>query len=246
MSANSETRRRRWFGKAAVLIGEPSWVLFSFFFVAILVYSSMTALPALEAAGESTLGQLVLGAIVYVLVVCLAVLPLFMTRTKQYVFKTLGVDRRPGVTILWWPLLAWGAYMAATIFVMYAVTFIPWIDGQEAQDVGFKDLTQPFEYVLAFIALVVLPPIAEELLFRGYLFGRLRQRFGFWLTTLVVSVVFGLVHMQWNVGIDVAILSIFLCTLREVTGSLWASMALHAIKNGVAYVALFILPLLGS
>ena len=92
---------------------------------------------------------------------------------------------------------------------------------------------------------MVLPPIAEELLFRGYLFGRLREQFGFWFTTLIVSIAFGFVHFQWNVGIDTAVLSVFLCYLRERTGSIWASMILHAIKNGFAYFLLFIAPLIG-
>lgn len=245
MSANLATKSKRWFGSAALLIGEPSWILFSFFFVAALVYASITAIPALEGIVESTLGQLGVGALIYVLVVCLAILPLVLTRSKRYLAKTLGVDQKPGVNIIWLPLLGWASYMAVVILVMYIVTFVPWIDGNQVQDVGFENLSQPFEYILAFVALVILPPIAEELLFRGYLFGRLRQRFGFWLTTAVVSVVFGIVHLQWNVGIDVAILSVFLCTLREMTGSVWACMVLHAIKNGVAYLALFILPLLG-
>jgi membrane protease YdiL (CAAX protease family) len=98
---------------------------------------------------------------------------------------------------------------------------------------------------MAFIALVILPPVAEELLFRGYLFGHLRTTMGFWTTSLVVSAAFGFIHGQWNVGIDTFILSLFLCYLRETTGSLWASMLLHGIKNGVAYFFLFIAPMIG-
>ena len=37
------------------------------------------------------------------------------------------------------------------------------------------------------------------------------------------------------------VLSLVLIYLREKTGSLWASITLHAIKNGVAFVALFAL-----
>jgi membrane protease YdiL (CAAX protease family) len=42
-------------------------------------------------------------------------------------------------------------------------------------------------------------------------------------------------------GLDTFILSLFLIYLREKTDGLWASMALHALKNGVAFVALFVL-----
>lgn len=246
MSANLVTESR---GKIAtsfaILVGEPAWVLFSFFFIAALVYGAFSALPSLESLAETTLGQLGIGALVYTLVLGFAILPLIVLRSKSAVLQTLGIDRRPNWDVLWLPPLAWTAYMLSTIVVLAAITQLaPWIDAEQVQDIGFDNLTLPYEYVLAFIALVILPPLAEELLFRGYLFGRLRKRFGFLVTTAVVSVIFGLVHLQWNVGIDVAVLSIYLCLLREVTGSVWASIFLHSIKNGVAYFALFIFPLL--
>ena len=143
-------------------------------------------------------------------------------------------------------VVMWVLYMSTTIIVgIIAKLVLPWLDVDQEQQVGFQDISQPLEYVAAFIALVILPPVAEELLFRGYLFGRIRERAGFWLTTAVVSIVFGLVHLQWNVGIDVAVLSVFLCYLRERTGSVWSSIALHAVKNSVAYFFLFIGPLIG-
>ena len=41
--------------------------------------------------------------------------------------------------------------------------------------------------------------------------------------------------------LDTFILSLVLIYLREKTGGLWASITLHAFKNGVAFVALFAL-----
>lgn len=246
MSASSATKRNQFFGKAAILVGEPSWVLFSFFFVAAVVYGYIiSSFKPLLDASESTLGQMVVGALIYVLVVGLVVMPTIMTRKREYLRKVLGVLRRPTSVIWWLPFLMWAGYMVVTLAVSSAAAFLPFVDSEQLQNVGFDNLTHPYEYILAFFALVILPPVAEELLFRGYLFGRLREKFGFWLTTLVVSVVFGLVHLQWNVGIDVAVLSVFLCYLRERTGSIWASMVLHGIKNGLAYFLLFIAPLLG-
>ncbi len=42
-------------------------------------------------------------------------------------------------------------------------------------------------------------------------------------------------------AIDTFVLSLVLIYLREKTGGLWSSMLLHAIKNGVAFTALFVL-----
>jgi membrane protease YdiL (CAAX protease family) len=246
MSVNLVAKLRRLFGGIITLIGESSWVLFCFFVVAAVVFGLLlNYVPVLEDFFDTTLGQLLAGGLIYALVVLVVVLPIWLLRGHTYVRTVLGLVKKPTISILWLPLLMWAAYMGATIIVAIGASFLPWVDPEQKQNVGFEGLTQPVEYVIAFLALVVLPPIAEELLFRGYLFGRLRERFGFWLTTVVVSAVFGFVHMQWNVGIDVAVLSVFLCYLRERTGSLWASMVLHGIKNGLAYFLLFIAPLLG-
>ena len=107
-------------------------------------------------------------------------------------------------------------------------------------------MASQFEYVLAFISLVIVAPFAEEVLFRGYLFGKLQKYTSVWLSILITSLLFAVVHFQWNVGIDVFVLSIVLCLLRIVSGSLWPAILLHMVKNGVAFYFLFINPSLLS
>jgi membrane protease YdiL (CAAX protease family) len=103
---------------------------------------------------------------------------------------------------------------------------------------------------LAFFTLVVLAPVAEETLFRGYLFGKLKHSVPVWAAALITSVLFGLVHVafsaqpDWPLALDTFVLSLMLCTLRQVSGSLWASMLLHMIKNGVAFYILFLSPII--
>lgn len=248
MSASLAAKFRSFLAKLLMIVGESSWVLFVFFFVAGVVFGLLFALvPAFADFVEvSPLGQLLFGGLIYAIVCAVVVLPVATRRKWSGVKQLLGIAKKPGRSILWLPIAMWGLYMVVTIAIgALTQVLLPWVDVNQEQQVGFEALSQPYEYVAAFIALVVVPPLAEELLFRGYLFGRLRERFGFWLTAIVVSVVFGFVHGQWNVGIDVAVLSIFLCYLRERTGSIWAGVALHAIKNGIAYFFLFIGPLIG-
>jgi abortive infection protein len=88
----------------------------------------------------------------------------------------------------------------------------------------------------------VLTPLFEELIFRGFLYGKLRIRaVPWWLSAVVVSALFGLAHMQWNVAIDVFCLSMVACALREVTGSIWAGTLLHIIKNMIAFIIKFVI-----
>ena len=247
MSENSATRLKRFGVSALVLLGDPFWVVFSFVFMSSVLFIGVVKnIPTLETFFSTSLGQLATGVIIYALVLIMVVAPFLSRSGKLALAKVLGVLQKPRWDILWLPIAFWAAYMFFSIIVSAIVSkLIPSIDQMQSQDVGFSDISQPLEYILAFVALVVLPPFFEELLFRGYLFGRLRSRFGFWVTTLMVSATFGLVHGQWNVGIDVAVLSVFLCMLREKTGSVWYGMVVHAVKNGLAYFLLFIAPLLG-
>ena len=112
---------------------------------------------------------------------------------------------------------------------------------QQAQDVGFHGLYQFHEYALAFICLVVLAPICEEILFRGWLYGKLRFRMPMVPAMLIVSALFGIMHGQWNVGVTVFAMSLGMCLMRELTGTIWSGVILHMIKNGIAFYALFVL-----
>lgn len=134
-------------------------------------------------------------------------------------------------------ILVGGAIMALAEALLSRFS---WFDANQAQDVGFKLLNSPIDRIIAFVALVVIAPICEEIIFRGWLYGKLRSKMSIWAAILVVSVFFGIMHGQWNVGINVFALSIFLCLEREITGTIYASIITHMIKNGIAYAMLYI------
>ena len=137
--------------------------------------------------------------------------------------------------------------LAAAGFVVYFVlagllvalfSLFPWFDPDEVQDIGFAGLANMPERILALISLVFVAPIAEEIIFRGWLYDKLRSRVGIWLAILLVSVLFGLAHGTWNVGINVFALSVVMCLIRELTGTIYGGMILHILKNAVAFYLL--------
>ena len=125
----------------------------------------------------------------------------------------------------------------------------PWFDAEQTQEVGFSVYLAGIDRVVAFIILIVVAPIAEELIFRGWLYGKLRpmlsarmsDRASMLISIFLVSLLFGIVHLQWNVGVNVFAMSIVLCGLREITGTVYAGILTHMIKNGVAFYLLYIL-----
>jgi membrane protease YdiL (CAAX protease family) len=132
-------------------------------------------------------------------------------------------------------------YMMITILVSASIrVFIPEVNLDQEQDLGLNSVSGAL-LLLTFLALVVVAPIAEELLFRGFLYGRLNsRRLKPIISAIITSLLFGLVHGQINVGIDTFLLSMVMIYLLEKRQSLWVTILLHAIKNGVAFLALFV------
>ncbi len=96
----------------------------------------------------------------------------------------------------------------------------------------------PLVNALAVIVLVtVIAPIGEELFFRGFFYGSLRNWRGPILAGVLTGAVFGLIHVgSAPIGylVPLAIFGAGLCLLYELTGSLYPAIALHALNNSIA------------
>lgn len=157
-------------------------------------------------------------------------------RSKHIAYALLGF-------VVYLPL----NYMAVTLIKM----LIPSLDTGQAQQLGFAAASGQLDLLLIFISLVILPPLVEELVCRGFLYSGLRTKLTMVPASLIVSGLFALPHLQfdsgkpllWIAAIDTFILSMVLVYVREKSGSLWPAIGLHAIKNGIAFVAIFILHL---
>lgn len=233
--------RKRAFG---YLIGLPLWVGATFIAAQLMIVFGIMLLGELGVplpADNDVVFNTVVAALVYTLTLVMVVgLPYKLAR-RRTTRKDLGLTR----LVSWLDILLTPA--AIVIYFIFSATLIylvslvvPGIDLDEAQEVGFSDLSGRMQYVLAFLTLVVIAPIAEEILFRGYLFGKLKKHVPIWLAIMVTSALFALAHGQWNVALDTFALSIVLCVLREMTGSIWAGILLHMAKNGIAFYFLFI------
>ena len=130
-------------------------------------------------------------------------------------------------------------------------SLFPWFDAEQTQNVGFIPYVLGFDRIVAFVVLVVVAPVIEELIFRGWLYGKLRSMLSakmsdmasMLISIFLVSLLFGIVHLQWNVGVNVFAMSILLCGLREITGTIYSGILMHMIKNGLAFYLLYVIGL---
>ena len=140
-------------------------------------------------------------------------------------------------------------------FIGYLLTaaltsaLIPSLNLNQHQDIGFQHPSGALSMALTFVSLVVLPPLAEETVFRGFVYTGIRRRFPFVLSAITTSILFAIPHLQfgegapllWVAALDTFVLSLVLCYVRERTDSLWPGIFIHALKNGIAFVALFLI-----
>ncbi len=132
------------------------------------------------------------------------------------------------------------------LFLSLALTKViselfPSFNGEQVQDIGFSTSINGIELIAVFVSLIVITPIVEELIFRGILFRGLRKDLPFWSSAIITSLAFALAHAQWNVAIDTFALSLALCYLVEKSESIIPSILLHAIKNSLAFIFLFVI-----
>jgi membrane protease YdiL (CAAX protease family) len=87
------------------------------------------------------------------------------------------------------------------------------------------------------ILAVVMAPLFEETFFRGFLFRGFSNSWG-WVTGACVSAaIFGLAHLQLDVFVPLFALGLALAWVYKRTGSLWTSIAFHALFNALSVLA---------
>ncbi len=124
-------------------------------------------------------------------------------------------------------------------FLLLSVAWAGLVDLDQTQDLPEElGADGPLLNALAVVILVtVVAPLGEELFFRGFFFGALRNWRGPWLAAIITGIVFGGIHVGSSpVGylVPLMIFGAALCMLYEWTGSLYPAIALHAINNAIA------------
>lgn len=154
--------------------------------------------------------------------------------------SSLGIKKSPTFVDIGLAPIGYVIYIIIASVITNLLSLLPWFDANEAQNVGFNGyFITTGERICAILAIVFVAPIAEELIMRGWLYGKMRQKLGVVLSIIIVSSTFAVLHGQLNVGVSVFVLSVVLCGLREITGTIWSSMILHILSNGIAFYVLY-------
>lgn len=110
---------------------------------------------------------------------------------------------------------------------------------------SYEDLAQNFDLstaspVLMILAVCIVGPIAEELVFRGMIFGKLRRAFSFWPAAIISGIMFGVFHMNIMQGVYASVLGVLLAYVYEKTQTIFGSIFFHIVFNASSYITDFV------
>jgi len=152
--------------------------------------------------------------------------------------------RLPDLGVVGWILVAGGFFFVINmVFLLIALVF-----GLDLQSSGMVEQgTMQFGHDPLFFliagGLVIGAPLAEEIIFRGQIFGALAQTpLGLSGAALVTSALWAGIHWPtqplYVVGL-LFLMGLVLCWLLVRFGSLWVTIACHAAWNSLAVLALY-------
>jgi membrane protease YdiL (CAAX protease family) len=138
--------------------------------------------------------------------------------------------RRPARTIFWAVPLA--------LVAVYAVSVVYNLLVETQQQEVVESFPRTAVGVFLFLALAcVIAPFFEETFFRGFLFQGFARSWGVLLGMVASAAVFSLSHQQLDIFVPFFALGLALAWVYRATRSIWGSIALHAVYNGIAVIA---------
>ncbi len=88
---------------------------------------------------------------------------------------------------------------------------------------------------------ILIAPLFEETIFRGFFFTGLRQKLGWKKAALISSAIFGFCHLQVAAFIPTFVIGLIFCYLYERSASIWPGIILHTLVNSFGLCVLVII-----
>jgi len=98
----------------------------------------------------------------------------------------------------------------------------------------FSEPEGPMDIGYLVLGIALLAPLAEELLFRGYLFSLLEKRAGTNPAIIVTAWLFALFHFSFLTFIPIFFMGLWMGYLRKRSGSILPSLIFHSVNNLLA------------
>lgn len=123
--------------------------------------------------------------------------------------------------------------LSFNFIVMLVMSSLPFPEAMMENYETTSSLVVGTSGVLAWISTVLMAPIVEEVVFRGFVYSRLKEGTGMIAAVIVTSLLFGVVHGTVIWAAYAFVISLAFIFVRERFYSLWASILFHVAFNFV-------------
>jgi membrane protease YdiL (CAAX protease family) len=145
--------------------------------------------------------------------------------------RGFGLDRKPTE-------FAWlGIALALGVrgFGHFIITH-HWSKGVSHYDLAAFRNTVGIERYLFLISPILLSPLFEETMYRGFIYKAFRNSYPLWASMLLVvawtaNTHWGQYSVSWVAAFDISVLTMVQCYLREKSDSLWDCILCHLAFN---------------
>lgn len=180
-----------------------------------------------EGVGEAALWGFMLSAVLAVLLLWL----FFSVRGRDFARETGWNAQEPFALtapfVLGFGIAAVCSLLLGLIGMFFSSRFPAVQEAFDAYSENMETLVSG-SLIVNFLSTVVFAPLAEEVVFRGLVYTRLRRAFPKWASVVLAGIIFGLVHGNLIQILYAAPLGMLLCLVYEKYRSIWGSLALHA------------------
>ena len=96
---------------------------------------------------------------------------------------------------------------------------------------SYKEMFEGLNPIAMLIAGGLIGPICEEIIFRGFIFKIIRQKYSTSIAIIINSFLFGIIHLSPSAIIPASILGAALSIIRIKTNSVYGSIIIHSLHN---------------
>jgi sodium transport system permease protein len=171
---------------------------------------------------------------------CVLVPALAYVAARRLPASALGLGRARPLAI------AGGVLVGVAAFYVSAAVLQAWVERlwptppevRRALERMVVPASGPRPLALDLFAFALVPAVAEELLFRGLVYGALKPRTGAAGAVVISAALFGAYHGSVHRLVPAMFGGLMLGSVRAASGSLWPALAYHIVNNAIVVVAM--------
>lgn len=192
----------------------------------------------------STIEIIVLGSFLFISIdqVFILLLIMYLYRVEiennyssLFCMDSVNANLKKILVSLYYILLIWPFIYIVSLLSNFFIT-----EAVEQNVVSLLRTGSIKEQLYIIVSAIIVAPIIEELFFRHILYTKVKLYLGILPSIIICSILFGIIHKNIYAYITLFTLSIFLCVIKEISGSTIFPIYVHSIFNIVMVIQIML------